>query len=388
VWLHTVSLGELRSAQPLIDLLLQNNNKVIITCFTAAGRSATESLYQKQIAQKQLFCCWVPFDLTIFFRLFFYFVKPKYGMILEVELWPRMITASKKCGMQLYAVNAQYPEQSLKRDLNHKIRRLRTKLVQHLAGIVAKSARHQQAYRKLGQQRVAVGGELRFEQAIPQWQIEAANNLRQQIGRDRFIVCLASVVKDEQQHYFEVIRQLCEMSQKQSQSPPLFVFVPRAADQFTIMNQQLHSRFANRNIDRRSQMCNDELQLTTDKQRNLDILIGDSYGEMYFYQQLADICIIGGGFHPKGAHNIIETLTLGRMPFVGPNIWTIDFPAQEAIASGVLQYATTVTQMAEQIDHFRHNKRQNNLSATLQFAQQYSGASGRIVNQIQQWQSQ
>ncbi|MCP4819325.1 MAG: 3-deoxy-D-manno-octulosonic acid transferase, partial [Shimia sp.] len=53
-------------------------------------------------------------------------------------------------------------------------------------------------------------------------------------------------------------------------------------------------------------------------------------GEMYFYLSLADKVIIGAGFSERGAHNIIEPLSVGKPVYVGPYTWTIEFPFLEA----------------------------------------------------------
>jgi len=66
-----------------------------------------------------------------------------------------------------------------------------------------------------------------------------------------------------------------------------------------------------------------------------DILLGDSLGEMYFYLELCDLTIVGGGFSPKGSHNISEPICLKKPVIIGPNDYTIEFPAREAIAAGV-----------------------------------------------------
>ncbi len=56
---------------------------------------------------------------------------------------------------------------------------------------------------------------------------------------------------------------------------------------------------------------------------------------MYFYLELCDLAIVGGGFGPKGSHNISEPLCLKKPVIIGPNDYTIEFPAREAIAAGV-----------------------------------------------------
>ena len=84
---------------------------------------------------------------------------------------------------------------------------------------------------------------------------------------------------------------------------------------------------------RRSEVLDGSLALT--RTAETDVLLGDSLGEMYFYLEMADIAVVGGGFTPRGAHNIIEPLSLGKPVVVGPETWTIEYPAEEAIAAGV-----------------------------------------------------
>nr|WP_300975739.1 hypothetical protein [Yoonia sp.] len=81
----------------------------------------------------------------------------------------------------------------------------------------------------------------------------------------------------------------------------------------------------------------------------IDVLLGDSMGEMYFYLALCDRAIVGGGFVTKGAHNIIEPLALRKPVIVGPHIWTIAYPAQEAMAAGVCHHVQTEAELLEAV---------------------------------------
>jgi 3-deoxy-D-manno-octulosonic-acid transferase len=52
---------------------------------------------------------------------------------------------------------------------------------------------------------------------------------------------------------------------------------------------------------------------------------------------MADEVVVGGGFNPKGAHNIIEPLALRKPVITGPHTGTIEYPFVEAQAAGVAQ---------------------------------------------------
>ncbi|MGB0968754.1 MAG: 3-deoxy-D-manno-octulosonic acid transferase, partial [Halocynthiibacter sp.] len=116
------------------------------------------------------------------------------------------------------------------------------------------------------------------------------------------------------------------------------IYVPRAPERFDETGALLSA--AGLNVMKRSDVLGDALDLTADL-AGCDVLLGDSMGEMYFYLSLADQVIVGGGFHPKGAHNVIEPLAVRKPVLVGPEIWTIEYPAFEAIEAGVVQHLQT-----------------------------------------------
>lgn len=115
-----------------------------------------------------------------------------------------------------------------------------------------------------------------------------------------------------------------------------------------------------------------------------DVLLGDTLGEMYFYLALADIVIVGGGFTPTGAHNVIEPLALKKPVFVGPYTWTIEFPALEAIEAGVLTQCQSIDALVEEMQ-LRLDDAETmaqNQQAAEAFYQQYSGAVGKMIKAI------
>ncbi len=142
---------------------------------------------------------------------------------------------------------------------------------------------------------------------------------------------LASVVEGEDDLYLDAIARALAAHDAAGRPRPFFVYVPRAPERFDAVAEMIATR--GMGFRRRSDVLSRELVLT--KTAPADILLGDSLGEMYFYLALADRVVVGGGFTPHGAHNIIEPLALRKPVIVGPDIHTIEYPAVEAIAAGV-----------------------------------------------------
>jgi 3-deoxy-D-manno-octulosonic-acid transferase len=59
---------------------------------------------------------------------------------------------------------------------------------------------------------------------------------------------------------------------------------------------------------------------------------------------------VGGGFCPKGSHNISEPICLKKPVIIGPNDSTIEFPAREAIAAGLCE-KLDFSQLADRLTH-------------------------------------
>lgn len=337
VWVHAVSLGEMRSAVPLVRALLDRGDVVVTTHFTPAGRREAMAVFAADIAAGRMAAVWVPFETSWAYRGFFRAFQPKAGLVMEIEIWPRMIFAAKSAGVPLYMCNAQYPTKSMARDAKL---RLRHNVMQGYAGAFVKSDLQAARFAGVGVTNITVTGELRFDQPVPPGLVDAAMALRPALAGDRPVITFASAVEGEDDLYLDAIAEaLCHSSR------PFVVYVPRKPERFDDVAEMLAQRGLR--FLRRSQALNATLAaqsipsppLRGEGENGLsqspDILLGDSLGEMYFYIALSDRVVTGGGFTPHGAHNIIEPLALKRPVIVGPEIHTIEYPAVEAMAAGI-----------------------------------------------------
>lgn len=347
IWIHAVSLGEMRSAVPLVRALLDRGDRVVLTHFTPAGRREAERFFAAEIAEGRVAAVWVPIETSWAYRGFFRAFRPRAGLVMEIEIWPRMIFAAQAAGVPLFMCNAQYPTKSMARDAKLS---LRHKLMQGYAGALVKSDLQAQRFAGVGVRNIHVTGELRFDQPIPPHLVTAASRLRPMLAADRPVITFASAVEGEDGIYLDAIEQVL-----QHPSRPFVVYVPRKPERF----DEVAGLIAQRGLGylRRSQsldasLTGQDLPHPPSGMGQVDavapdILLGDSLGEMYFYIALSDRVVTGGGFTAHGAHNIIEPLALKRPVIVGPEIHTIEYPATEAIAAGVCLRVETQQELAE-----------------------------------------
>ncbi len=335
VWIHAVSLGEVRSAVPLIHALVARGERVVITNFTPAGRREAARVLADEIAAGQVSVVWVPFEAGWAYRRFFQAFSPKLGLVMEIEIWPRMVAATADAGVPLFMCNAQYPDKSMARDAKGT---LRHQVMRGFAGALVKSQLQADRFASVGVPNIHVTGELRFDQPIPQALVDAGRAARTVLAGDRPVITFASAVEGEDPIYLDVIESVL------SQDPrPFVVYVPRKPERF----DEVASLIAARKIAvvLRSQVLDADFKMRDAPKA--DLLLGDSLGEMYAYLGMADRAVTGGGFTPHGAHNIIEPLAMGLPVIVGPQVHTIEYPAVEAIAAGVCLRVEAPRQLAE-----------------------------------------
>jgi 3-deoxy-D-manno-octulosonic-acid transferase len=380
VWVHAVSLGEMRAAAPLVRALIDKGETVVTTHFTPAGREAAQKMFIDECESGQLVPVYVPLEFDWIYRLFFKAFSPKYGLVMEIEMWPRMIASAKRHSVPLFMCNGHYPEKSFQRD--KKRGGLRGQLVTGFAGLLIKSAPDAERFKAFGARNVIVTGELRFHQIIPPNLTAAADALfRNHPGlNDRTVVTIASAVEGEDELYIDAIRRIRNNYAATNRPMPLFIYVPRAPERFSAVGQLLKQ--AGLNVISRSTVFDQDLAPADEADlAQIDVLLGDSLGEMYFYLALADFVVVGGGFIPSGAHNVIEPLALKKTVLVGPYIWTIEYPAFEAIEAGVLTKVDTIKELADEIGKLSKGDAQTN-SANTAFYEEHTGAVPRSLKAI------
>jgi 3-deoxy-D-manno-octulosonic-acid transferase len=269
----------------------------------------------------------VPVETGWAFAAFFRAFRPRAGLVMEVEHWPRMILSARRHGVPLFPCNAQYPLRSFTRDRGG----WRMQAIGCYAGALVKSDLQAERFRAAGLARIAVTGETRFDQPVPPALVAAGQSVRAWLAPARPVLAFASVVEGEDDTYIRVIKDVRDKSQVLHE-PPLILYIPRRPERFDETATRLAE--AGFRVARRGALLSAAFR-PQGAPPQIDVLLGDSLGEMYAYLAMADRVVVGGGFTPGSAHNIIEPLALGKPVLTGPVTWSIEYPMEEARAAGV-----------------------------------------------------
>lgn len=346
VWVHAVSLGETRAAQPLVQALLDQGLPVLLTHFTETGRSIGAKLFAPAINTGRLCQAWMPYDFPEAVQGFLHYWNPRCCILIEREIWPNMVAETKKQNIPVIVASARFSPSSLRRGqlLGGVLRKALTSIDLILTQTHVDAAR----LAEIGVKRTRVVGNLKFDLRISPEQSHMGQVARRHIARP--VIVIASTREGEDEQFTQAIAEVrktyailppagsAESGHPSTadvwQSPmPLFVLVPRHPQRF----EEVAGFLSEDGLS----FCRRSANPPDHQLRQVDVLLGDTVGEMFFFYGLADVAIVAGSFAELGGQNHIEASALGLPVIVGPHTRNFQQSVEDALAEGAARRART-----------------------------------------------
>jgi len=363
IWIHAVSVGETRAAQPLVAALKERypDHRILLTHMTPTGRQTSEALFGDGVER-----IYLPYDYTFAVRRFLDHFQPRLGLIMETELWPNLIATCKARGVPLALVNARLSEKSARGYA--RFPRLAREALGNLAAISAQGEADAARLTALGAPRVEIFGNIKFDIAPPTEQRAKGEDFRRRIGQ-RKVFLAASTREGEEGLILDAWRQAGV------DAAALLVVVPRHPQRF----DEVAALIASRGL--RLQRRSDEMAVGADTQ----VWLGDSMGEMFAYYAAADVAFVGGSLLAFGCQNLIEACAVGTPVLLGPSTYNFAEAARGAIASGAARQCGAAAEIIAAAAALlaSDEERQRMRAAGLAFAARHRGATQRTLALIE-----
>ena len=324
VWIHAVSVGETRAAQPLIEAYLARGESILLTHMTLNGRRTGKQLFSKAIVSGKIRQVYLPYDLYWSVDRFLKVFKPKLGLFMETEAWPTVVFHCAEIGLPLFLVNARLSERSARRV--NRFGKAGRALFQAFAGILAQTPFDAQRYQRLGVKCVEIIGNLKFDVSLDQGLLEQGQRWKQDLHlHQRLMVCAASTRDGEEAIILKAWKGL--LLSNAFTVAPLLCLVPRHPERFSEVADQIYSaglKFR----------CRSEWGNTPKDTEGLEVILGDSMGEMPMYYSAADLVVMGGSLLPFGGQNLIEACAAGCPVLLGEHTYNFQQAALDALEVG------------------------------------------------------
>ena len=329
LWLHAVSVGEVRGAAPLVRALREGyaDHRMLVTCTTAAGRETALQLFGETAS-----VAYLPYDLPWVVTRFLDHFRPRLALVMETEVWPNLLAACRARGVPAVLANARLSEKSARG-----YRRLGTLAASAFASfsaVCAQDAASAERLRELGAGDLTITGNLKFDAEPDTGKLEEGRALKALLA-GRKVLLLASTRDGEEQLLLDALVPVLPRL-----DGALLVLVPRHPQRFDAVAAQVAERGLA--LARRSAGTHG-----TAPDPATTVYLGDTMGEMALYYALADVAVIGGSFAPFGAQNLIEACAAGVPVVIGPSIYNFPEATRLACEAGAALQVRDATEAAQ-----------------------------------------
>jgi len=308
IWIHAVSLGEMKAIEPLYHKLKKKMDAYfVITTSTKTGldqaKLALQGAHQYHL---------LPFDLRFILRRVMRDVQPHLLILCEGDLWPNFLQEAKRCGAKVALVNGKVSARSFWR--MQKFPFFCRWIFPYIDLIFAQSQEHYDSFAQLKiPSKLSLSTNIKLA-ATPSREKPLT---RKELGltmRNKVIV-MGSTHEGEEELF---------LSSFQLQPGQILFLVPRHPERFTTVADlltKLKLPFVRISA----------LPKKWTKQASITLV--DQMGLLDRLYALADLSIVGGSFVDHiGGHNILEPLFAGSPVLFGPHM-----ESQKALVKLVLE---------------------------------------------------
>lgn len=363
-WIHCASVGEVIAASAFI-LEWQKKNpeeKILVTTMTPTGAKQLKKSFGNTVEHRFL-----PVDWSGSVRRFLNKLEAQRLLIVETELWPNLLNQVSSKGLKIHIINARMSDRSFKKYAKY------PKFAQKIMSLPDQFCAHNEAdaerFRTLGAENVVVTGNIKFDVLVDKNVLNS--DWRHHLESKQLVWVAASTHEKEDE--------LLLMQHKivQSEYPnTLMILVPRHPERFNWVYKLACQRF--QKVGRRSETPKEDWH-------TLDVLIGDSMGEMMYYFQASDIVFMAGSLVKRGGHNPIEPALLAKPILVGEHTFNFMEITEGIIQAGGGIRCKHVEVVSKLLIAYLNdvNALQETGYAAQEYVQQNQGAVERLLQQIQ-----
>lgn len=298
VWVHGASVGEVISVLPLIERLSQRGFRVLLTSGTLTSSRVAERRAPPGVIHQ-----FVPLDARAFVARFLDHWSPDLVLLAESELWPNLLAELGRRGTPVVLVNGRLSERSATRW--KKLPKSARALLSRVDLCLAQSEEDGARFRALGTPRVEVCGNLKFDVPPPSADTAELQRLDKALGK-RPILLAASTHEGEEALMIEAHEILT------SKIPELVtVIAPRHPERGLDVAALAQA----------ADLATRQRSLGELPDRETDIYIADTIGELGLFYRMAPVVFMGGSLVEHGGQNPIEPAKLGAVVLHGPHVW-------------------------------------------------------------------
>jgi 3-deoxy-D-manno-octulosonic-acid transferase len=245
-----------------------------------------------------------PLDLKFVVRRYLRVLEPELVVLMESELWPRLIVECAAEGIPIAVANARVSDRSFPRYMT--LKALWRPLLAKITVFLAQSEETALRLERMGAPRIETTGNIKYDASMAK-ETALVTGLRLRIQGDPAVIVCGSTLEGEEAKILDAWPAILAACPK-----ALLVLAPRHPERFDNVALLLKER---------SYVA---LRATTFSRARLPVQLGsilllDTIGDLAGLYRLATVAFIGGSLVPAGGHNPLEPAQMGVPVLIGPS---------------------------------------------------------------------
>ncbi len=307
IWMHAASLGEYEQGLPVLEKLKDQypTHKILVTFFSPSGY---DNVIKKNTIADVI--CYLPFDTEKWVKEFTCNFKTDIFFTVKYDYWYHLLEELKSQGTKIYVVSALFYETQV---FFKAYGRWFVKQLKKNVDFFFHQTKHSTALAKgIGLKNSMTTGDTRYDRVRKLRSRDNSVDFIDEFKQDCKVIIFGSS--------WEAEERLAEMIAAKNRDVKIII-APHDLKRIEHLKTIFPAAILYSQI--------------TDKQSlkylNVKVLIIDCIGLLSKLYSYGDVAIVGGGFHSKGLHNILEAATFGIPVFFGDQ-YTKNPEADELIA--------------------------------------------------------
>jgi 3-deoxy-D-manno-octulosonic-acid transferase len=306
IWLHAVSLGEVKVAAPMVRSLRKfiPECSVILSAATEHGVKLARETFGEEMP-----IVYAPIDTIFSVRMALSRLRPDVLAFLETEIWPAWIVEAGRLGVKTALINGRISVRSIGGYL--RLKPFFREILRHVDAFSMILEEDAERIKAMGAEphKITVNGNAKYDLLATQTDPLMEKEMRQTLNLDPTIPVLVagSTREGEESMVLDVYEKI------RKQFPHLIlVIAPRHIERTSEIESLLERRGFQFQL--RSKLDGHGTQ------RTKPVVIMDTFGELFKLYSVGTIVFCGASLVPLGGQNPLEAAVWGNVVFYGSSM--------------------------------------------------------------------
>ena len=289
IWLHGVSLGEIKILTPLAKRLSQQGKQVVVSSTTNTGRDELEKVFKNSQIKTIVF----PYDVPMIYKKLCNQLNIDKVILFESEFWPNLVFSIPE-STKLISLNTSISDKSFQRMSMFKA--FSEQVFKKFNRFLVQSVREKERLAAFGVSNIDIIGNIKVNSENYVINEEVKEKIIAKLDSNKFTVVLGSSHDGEEDYVINALHDL----------DLVLVIAPRHPERINGVKKLLKDKGIDFSLFSEAE---DDL-----KER---VIIYDQIGSLFELYAAADLAVVAGSIVFDKGHNFIEPIYAGTPSITG-----------------------------------------------------------------------